>query len=329
MDCMVHGHVYFGLPGGSDGKAFASNAGNPVQSLGWEDPWRRKWQGTPAFLPGKSHSWRSLIGYSPRGHSQTAKWLHFQFSLCLSESSYFPLKNFYLSTSDRNCPGEPQTTQVSGSVHVIHFSCVCVWPPWTITYQASLFMGFSKARILEWVPIPSFRGSDWPRNEPILSPAFSALQLDSLQLSHQRSPRGVCPDFKCQLQGSQAPCISQGAAVIGVPMTASFVNRTKSGCRLPRWLIVKESACQADYPCRFCAWFRKIWRRNSETFVTDLSQKVTQNSQMEMHEFWGKGHTAYTPFLACYPPSTFMFILEAAFCLEPPTPLEFLWNFVM
>ena len=30
--------------------------------------WRRRWQPTPAFLPGKSHSQRSLAGYSPRGH---------------------------------------------------------------------------------------------------------------------------------------------------------------------------------------------------------------------------------------------------------------------
>ena len=28
-------------------------------------PWRRKWQSIPALLPGKSHGWRSLIGYSP------------------------------------------------------------------------------------------------------------------------------------------------------------------------------------------------------------------------------------------------------------------------
>ena len=27
--------------------------------------WRRKWQPTPALLPGKSHGRRSLIGYSP------------------------------------------------------------------------------------------------------------------------------------------------------------------------------------------------------------------------------------------------------------------------
>ena len=29
--------------------------------------WRRKWQPTPVFLPGESHGWRSLVGYSPRG----------------------------------------------------------------------------------------------------------------------------------------------------------------------------------------------------------------------------------------------------------------------
>ena len=27
--------------------------------------WRRKWQPTPVFLPGKSHGWRSLAGCSP------------------------------------------------------------------------------------------------------------------------------------------------------------------------------------------------------------------------------------------------------------------------
>ena len=27
--------------------------------------WRRKWQPTPVFLPGKSHGQRSLVGYSP------------------------------------------------------------------------------------------------------------------------------------------------------------------------------------------------------------------------------------------------------------------------
>ena len=29
--------------------------------------WRKKWQPTPVFLPGKSHGRRSLIGYRPWG----------------------------------------------------------------------------------------------------------------------------------------------------------------------------------------------------------------------------------------------------------------------
>jgi len=33
--------------------------------------WRRKWQPTPALLPGKSHGWRNLIGYSPWGHKES------------------------------------------------------------------------------------------------------------------------------------------------------------------------------------------------------------------------------------------------------------------
>ena len=40
-----------------------------------------KWQPTPAFLPGKSHGWKSLAGYSPWGHkeSDTTERLHFLF----------------------------------------------------------------------------------------------------------------------------------------------------------------------------------------------------------------------------------------------------------
>ena len=42
-----------------------------VQSLGWEDPWRRKWQPTPVFLPGEAHGQRRLAGYSPRGGKES------------------------------------------------------------------------------------------------------------------------------------------------------------------------------------------------------------------------------------------------------------------
>ena len=34
-------------------------------------PWRRRWQSTPVFLPGKSHGQRSLAGYSPWGRKES------------------------------------------------------------------------------------------------------------------------------------------------------------------------------------------------------------------------------------------------------------------
>ena len=43
-----------------------------VQSLDWEDPRRREWQTTAVFLPGESCGQRSLVGYSPWGHKESA-----------------------------------------------------------------------------------------------------------------------------------------------------------------------------------------------------------------------------------------------------------------
>ena len=50
----------------SVGKESAGSAGVlgsiPVRKI----PWRRKWQPTPVFLPGKSHGQRSLEDYTPQ-----------------------------------------------------------------------------------------------------------------------------------------------------------------------------------------------------------------------------------------------------------------------
>ena len=63
-------YPYKGLPSGSEVK-------NPptmqrckrrwFHPWVWKIPWRRKWQPTPVFLLGKSHGWRSLVGYCPKG----------------------------------------------------------------------------------------------------------------------------------------------------------------------------------------------------------------------------------------------------------------------
>ena len=51
-----------------------------------EKQYTNQWQPTPVLLPGKSHGWRSLVGYSPWGRkdSDMTEWLHFHFSLSCS-----------------------------------------------------------------------------------------------------------------------------------------------------------------------------------------------------------------------------------------------------
>ena len=76
-----------------------------VQALGWEDPWRRKWQSTPVLLPGKSQGQRSLVGYSPWGCKESDTCLILIISISRSETfhkerRYFPL--ILLSSSYRS-----------------------------------------------------------------------------------------------------------------------------------------------------------------------------------------------------------------------------------
>ena len=61
-------------PGGSDSKKTTWQCRrcgfNPWVGM---IPWRRKWQPTPVFLPGKSHGQRNLVGYSPWDHEGSEK----------------------------------------------------------------------------------------------------------------------------------------------------------------------------------------------------------------------------------------------------------------
>ena len=52
-----------------------------VQSWVGKIPWRRKWQPTLVFLPGKSHGRRSLVGSSPRGRNESDRLSDFTFFL--------------------------------------------------------------------------------------------------------------------------------------------------------------------------------------------------------------------------------------------------------
>ena len=66
-------------------------------------PWRRKWQSTPALLPGKSHGWRSLIGYSlwGRKESDMAERLHFTSLHSYERPSYHQNSHIIKSTKSK------------------------------------------------------------------------------------------------------------------------------------------------------------------------------------------------------------------------------------
>ena len=66
-----------GFPGGSDSQESACPC-RRHRRRGFDlwvgnIPWRRKWQPTQVFLPGKSHGQRSLMGYSLWGGKKSDK----------------------------------------------------------------------------------------------------------------------------------------------------------------------------------------------------------------------------------------------------------------
>ena len=61
----------------------------------WKIPWRRAWQPTPVFLPGKSHGQRSLVGYSPwvvKSQTPLSNWAHVH-NMAI-RSTYISYNNF-------------------------------------------------------------------------------------------------------------------------------------------------------------------------------------------------------------------------------------------
>ena len=51
-----------GFLGGSNGEKFACNAGDPAQSLGWEDPLENRRATHSNILAWEFHGQRSLVG---------------------------------------------------------------------------------------------------------------------------------------------------------------------------------------------------------------------------------------------------------------------------
>ena len=95
--------TFLSFPGGSDGKASAYNAGDPSLISGWgRSP--GEGNGTPVFLPGKSHGWRNLVGYSPWGRKELDRTERLHTHIYIST----PFSTVEGSTVIFKClPGEP------------------------------------------------------------------------------------------------------------------------------------------------------------------------------------------------------------------------------
>ena len=116
--------------------------------------WKRKWQPTPVSLPGKSHEQRSLVGSSPWGCKE----------LDTTEQLSLSLSYIYV------CVCVPS--------HFTHIQLFVIL--WTVAFQASLSMGFSRQDYWNGLPFPSPGDLPNPRIE-LRSPA---LQTGSLPAEH-------------------------------------------------------------------------------------------------------------------------------------------------
>ena len=105
--------VKSGFPGGAVVKNMSANAGDAGDTglitgpSHWvkKIPWKRKWQPSPVFLPGKSHRPRSLAGYSPGGckesdtteHTHTSQGSNLVFVLVNTQLFQNDIKKDFLS----------------------------------------------------------------------------------------------------------------------------------------------------------------------------------------------------------------------------------------
>ena len=140
-------------------------------------PWRRKWQPTPVFLPGKSHERRSLSGYSSWDHreSNTTQQLN-------SNNNNALQKEAAAAKSLQSCPtlcdpidGSPPSSTVPGilQARTLEWGAISFsndesekWKqsrsvvsnsqrPQGLQHQAPLSMGFSRQEYWSGVPLPS------------------------------------------------------------------------------------------------------------------------------------------------------------------------------
>ena len=128
--------------------------------------WRRKWQPTPVFLPGKSHGQRSLMCYIQFMGLQSRAWLsdwaHTYIQLSGLKQHPCIISQFpWLRNLGTVWPGPPLRFLWR---HACMLSCVWLFAtPWTVAHQAPLSMGLSWQEYCSGLPFPPPGESSHPR----------------------------------------------------------------------------------------------------------------------------------------------------------------------
>ena len=113
-------------------------------------------------------------------------------------------RNVHQIVNDSKVEGTVSTSDNNTSV-LSHFSRVWLFVTlWTAACQAALSLGILQARILEWIAMPSSRGSSLPRiqPEPLMSPALAGgFFTTSANWEAQGSPRPLAQLWKHRVLG--------------------------------------------------------------------------------------------------------------------------------
>ena len=124
----------------------------------WKIPWKRAWQPTPLFLPGESHGQRSLEGYSPWGCKESEMTSH----ACQANGGPLSLWGQSERGTSGHCTPWP-LFQALGK------SCPILCNPMDWSPPGSSVHDILQAKILEWVAMPSSRGSSKPGDQTRVS----------------------------------------------------------------------------------------------------------------------------------------------------------------
>ena len=127
--------------------------------------WRRKWQPTPVFLPGESQGQGSLVGCCLWGRTESdtteataaAAAIALQYPWSIDSRIPVDAKLWRFLNPDIKWHSEVLCVLVTQS-------CPFLCNPMDCSPSCFPVHGVLQARILQWVAMPSSRGSSWPRD---------------------------------------------------------------------------------------------------------------------------------------------------------------------